>query len=441
MIDDIPHEFTAKTNDFIDTYKVISHIGEGGFADVYKVYLPNDLEKTFYALKLLRLWKVKDKKDRDEIRKRFEREYETGKIESDYLIKTYSSGEIKGNPYCVMDFHSKGDLREELCRHIKDGSNISLEKINRYAHDILFGLKNLHDKNKIHRDLKPENILFNTLSKKSELVLTDFGIAGDKFIRITYLGHLFRKPKIPGTIEYAPPEQIKTVDKNSIIKETMDIFSFGVIMFELFTKELPFGRIEGKSDISDYIRRMNEGRYFRISDYRGDVPDIWQKVIYKCIDPDYNKRFQNVDEINSTLGFNNTSHCVPDPNTIKYKLKIVSGADSGKIFMLEQLLKDVDHGIITIGRKHDKSKSKIQINDPCISLKHATIEKIPKNSNLWYVKDGQFVPDNREWKYSKNGTMVNTYQVKEGERILLKHNDTITIGETEIKFFEVRHLT
>ena len=159
-----PKIFLPSEGDFIEEYSIQRKLGEGAFGNVYLVHDGSGRKK---ALKLLKLWSIDDKRESELIVKRFRLEYETGLIKSEHLVHSEGYGFISGNPYIVMEFCSKGDLRPYA-------QNLSsIEFIEQKAIEILKGIKDLHANGKIHRDLKPENVL---ISSNGKAKLTDFGI-------------------------------------------------------------------------------------------------------------------------------------------------------------------------------------------------------------------------------------------------------------------------
>lgn len=144
-------------------YTVQRELGEGAFGKVFRV---TDRASNTYALKLLKLWEVAPE-IRQQLSDRFEMEYQTGRIDSPYLVHSIDHGFAQGNPYIIMEFCPNGDLTQ--CGRNTDWVTI--------ARQVLLGLKALHTHGKVHRDLKPENVL---LKQDGTAVLTDFGISGDR---------------------------------------------------------------------------------------------------------------------------------------------------------------------------------------------------------------------------------------------------------------------
>ncbi len=419
---EIPHKVEPNTGDLIDQYKVQKKLGEGSFGSVYLVA---DKKNNKSALKLLKLYAVPYEEQRIKLLERFKLEYETGQIKSKYLVHSRSYGKIKGNPYIVMDFCPNGDLRNKITKLV------TIDYANKVARSMLLGLKALHNEGKVHRDLKPENVL---LDEDNNARLTDFGISGHKDMRMTKIR--FGKPQeIFGTYAYMPPEQIKPANKHSTILPTTDIFSFGATMFEIITQNLPFGPLQEDSDLPEYVVRLNKGRWDNIKALRHDVPDYWIEIIETCLQPKYTNRYQNVDEILQKLGnpvHNRKVHYSSVRND--FGLKVMQGEEFGKVYNLSKMLLYDEDGLLTIGRKDEGVENEIEIVEDMttyISRKHATIEKLltPKG---WFVRDGQFDRNTRSWKFSTNGTYVNSRQVGI-DYFKLEPNDIITIGDTTLK--------
>ena len=118
----------------------------------------------------------------------------------------------------------------------------------------------MHTRGKVHRDLKPENVLFKS---NGIAALTDFGIAGDRNKRMTER-NIFGKPnQIFGTYAYMPPEQVNRMRGEATVLPTTDIFSFGVLAFQLLTGSLPFGELSSHNELALYQKRGKNGDWNR----------------------------------------------------------------------------------------------------------------------------------------------------------------------------------
>lgn len=407
-------------------YRVEKMLGAGTFGCVYKVK-GNDGQT--YALKLLKLWEIPSI-EREELLKRFNMEYETGHIESNYLVHSYTKGTISGNPYIVMEFCPCGDLLTAA-----ENGNVDFAAVGR---DILYGLRDLHRRGKVHRDLKPENVL---VKGDGTAVLTDFGISGDQNNRVTQRG-IFGVPKQQfGTFPYMPPEQINPRRGNATVLPTTDIFSFGVMMFQLLTYELPFGDCATESDLMPYIERGRKGQWNR--ELLRKIPNgqLWERMIEGCLIPNFKSRLQSVDEVLQLM---------PQPNVHKtyhsaqhssfetwsvvrngVSLHIMQGEEYGKEYRLNNMVNGMCR-IITIGRLDDEVVNVIPIKDTLngyISRYHCTLEQNVETGQ-WIIRDGQW--RNRQWCNSMNGTFVNSTEV-DSRGIPLHIGDIITIGDVKLR--------
>ena len=275
----IPERCDCHPDDVVASRYVVEKVlGEGSFGVVYKV---KDLDGRLWAMKLLRLWDVPST-IRQPLVSRFEMEYKTSCISSRNLVHSSDYGFFKGNPFIVMEFCDGGDLSKFV-----GDRNAPLSKI---ARDVLTGLNDLHVNGKVHRDLKPENVLFKG---DGTAVLTDFGISGDRNKRMTEK-NIFGKPtQIFGTYAYMPPEQVCPARGNSTVLPTTDIYSFGVMMYQLITGELPFGKLENQNDLVYYQKRGKAGDWDKKKLLSVPNGNVWYNLISKCLVPDLKQRIQS----------------------------------------------------------------------------------------------------------------------------------------------------
>ncbi len=421
----IPHRCDCHPGDTIaGRYRVESVLGEGAFGCVYKV---TDASGTIWALKLLRLWEVPSD-IRQQLTDRFEMEYQTGRIPSRNLVHSVDYGYMEGNPYIVMEFCSGGDLGAKIGS--KDADMV------RYAKDVLGGLRDLHREGKVHRDLKPENVL---LKSDGTAVLTDFGISGDRNIRMTER-NIFGKPyQIFGTYAYMPPEQVNR-GRAATVLPTTDIFSFGVLFYQLITGQLPFGVLNDQNDLVRYQKRGAAGDWDRTTLLATPNGARWMSLIESCLKPDYKVRIQSADELMHLLPYdivvnqpvNKTPMIQKRPTG--YQLRVMQGVEFGKVYYLDQILAETGRNLITLGRDPQNTIQLVEYDEPYASRFHFTIER-DKNVG-WIVRDGQWFATERRWINSTNSTFVNSAEaIIQG--ILLKSGDIISAGEIKLKFEEL----
>lgn len=441
--------------DIIDNqWTVEKFLGEGTFGQVFKV---TDRQGTPYALKLLKLWEVMAS-ERPNLLKRFDREYEVGRIKSDYLVHSHTKGNVRGNAYIVMEYCPYGDLNSAHRNTVID--------LPLLASHVLLGLRDLHTNGKVHRDLKPENVLLRT---KTHAVLTDFGISGDQNNRLTQRGWSGVPQQRFGTIAYMPPEQINPKRGNATVLPTTDIFSFGVMIYQLLTGMLPFGPLNSEADVPRYVNNGKAGAWDRDALRRARDGKAWEHLIQRCLEPDFKQRVQTIDEVLPLLPASQSEgkmHFSLSGKDLDFNrdatnglmLRVMQGEELGRTYILPELLNGPST-LLFIGRQSEDVWNHIGLkeNESCyISRQHCTIEKDPM-ANVWVIRDGQYrvqcgiglrlrhvfpckqcsaycppAGPRMTWKNSLNGTFVNSDEVST-DGMVIKPGDIISIGDVKMR--------
>lgn len=413
--------------DIVDErFQVTRVLGEGSFGKVYAV---KDEYGNLMALKLLKLWEVPSD-IRQSLIARFDMEFETGRIESNYLVHSLSHGLTGGNPYIVMEYCPNGDLLS-----LAQSSNVDFPKA---ATHILHGLKALHSRGKVHRDLKPENVL---VKGNGDFALTDFGISGDRNKRMTERNILGKPKQIFGTYAYMPPEQLKP-NKDATVLPTTDIFSFGVMMYQLITGDLPFGPLESERDLVQYMRRGKNGDWDRMLLASTGTGSLWAKMIEGCLTPNYQQRLQTADDVLRLVPQTYTGgHTViEEQRDFQTRiingvlLRVMQGEDYGRVYKLDDMLRG-DSAVLSMGRRDQGVYNDIAItedNSSYISRKHCTLE-LDYDLGSWIIRDGQWDRyDTGGWRRSTNGTYVNSKEVPV-DGLVFSPGDIISIGDTKLR--------
>ena len=405
-------------------YVVKKSLGEGSFG---AVYLVEDGCNRKYALKLLRLWEVPGE-IRQPLMDRFEMEFKTGQIDCDNLVRSLAYGTVGGNPYILMEFCPGGDLQP--CLGKVDANTPRICK------DILIGLNALHDRGKVHRDLKPENVLFKENGKAA---LTDFGIAGDRTHRMTQR-NIFGKPnQIFGTYAYMPPEQVNRARGGATVLPTTDIFSFGVLVYQLLTGALPFGTLESHNDLAEYQKRGKDGKWDSTPLRSINNGEQWARLIDGCLRPDFKERLQTVSDVlrlvpqQSSYNQQNIRMAqayAPQQQTHGFLLRVMQGEEYGKAYNLTDLASQ-GRRVLTVGRQTDNAiYIKSDFSD-LMSRRHCTLEMV--SPNQWALRDGQWLSEYRQWVNSTNGTYVNSRPVSQNGYYLAA-GDIIAMGDVTLRF-------
>jgi serine/threonine-protein kinase len=254
-------------------YQIINEIGKGAMGKVYKARDPNlDL---VVALKVLRPERV----DSDAFVKRFLREAKVlGRLDRANIIRIYNIDEDGGNIYIAMEYVEGTSLRDVMRK-----KTLSPSEIAEIGHTIANVLDYAHNKGVIHRDIKPSNILIRS---DNFLKITDFGIA---HIQDPEGHEKTQVGEILGTPGYMSPEQVNglTIDGRT------DLFSLGIILYELCTGKRPF---TGETIPATFQSILHE-QPNPVSKLNSAIPDGLSKTIMKCLNKKPEDRFQSGKEL------------------------------------------------------------------------------------------------------------------------------------------------
>jgi HEAT repeat protein/tRNA A-37 threonylcarbamoyl transferase component Bud32 len=270
---------TLKTGDVIEgRYKYIEKIGKGAFGTVVLV------EDTVVEERLILKFLNPNVSQDEEMMKRFVHELRySRKITHKNVIRIYDFLYMRGNYAISMEFFPSHTLGAEIVNE----KPLPLKKALRFADDIATGMIVAHQAGIVHRDLKPANILIND---EGLLKIVDFGVAaahkeGDT--QLTKTGYVIGSPK------YMAPEQIlgKKVD------ERADVYSLGVILYEMLTGQPPYSRGDHMSVMYQHV----QGRAKSAIDVNPELPKPLSELVSKAMSVDKAKRFQSMDELRHAL--------------------------------------------------------------------------------------------------------------------------------------------
>ena len=217
-----------------DRYEIIKSIGEGGMANVY-LAMDTFLDRKV-AVKVLR----GDLSTDEKFIRRFQREaYNASALSHPNIVEMYDVGEDNGTYYIVMEYIEGRTLKQLL----KKRGNLTTPEVVDIMLQLTDGIAYAHDKYIIHRDLKPQNIM---ISDDGKIKITDFGIA----VALNST-QLTQTNSVMGSVHYLPPEQAS--GKGATTKS--DIYSMGIMLFELLTGKLPF---KGENAVEIALKHMKD---------------------------------------------------------------------------------------------------------------------------------------------------------------------------------------
>jgi len=256
-------------------YRILEKLGEGGMGEVY---LAKDTKlNRRVALKFLPAQYAAD----EEFKARFKREAQAAAgLNHPNIITIHEVAEHDSRPYIAMEYVEGQSLKDLIAK-----KDLSINKTIDFAMQICAGLAKAHQAGIIHRDIKPQNIL---IDKDGRIRILDFGLA-----KLKPDAMLTRTGSTLGTVAYMSPEQAQGEEAD----HRSDIFSFGVLLYEMITTQLPF---KGEHEAAIAYSIVNETPE-PLARYKANVPETLQRLVEKALRKDLNTRYQNATDIIADL--------------------------------------------------------------------------------------------------------------------------------------------
>ncbi|MBD3178748.1 MAG: protein kinase [Candidatus Latescibacteria bacterium] len=259
----------------VSHYRIIEELGRGGMGVVYRA--EDTRLQRVVALKFLSPEMIRD----PEARERFVREARAAAgINHPNICTVYEIDEYQGNIFIAMEDISGNSLRD-----IINGPPLPVDYAVDIATQLAYGLSEAHDRGVVHRDIKPSNIM---VDKRGRARIMDFGLAKLKDMTV-----LTREHSTFGTVSYMSPEQ----GEGSRVGPRSDIWSLGVVLYEMITGRLPF---RGDYDVAVMYSIINENPE-PVCSLRADAPPELGKVIHRALAKNPRYRYQSASEMLADL--------------------------------------------------------------------------------------------------------------------------------------------
>lgn len=259
-----------------DRYQIIKTIGEGGMANVYLAY--DTILDRNVAVKVLRGDLATDEK----FVRRFQREaLSASSLSHPNIVEVYDVGEDNGSYYIVMEYIEGKHLKQLL----KKRGALTLTEVVDIMLQVTDGMSAAHDSYIIHRDIKPQNIM---ILENGLIKITDFGIA--MALNST---QLTQTNSVMGSVHYLPPEQAS--GKGATIQS--DVYSMGILMYELLTGELPF---RGDNAVEIALKHIKEP-FPSVREKVPNTPQSIENIIMKATAKNVKNRYTDAKEMHDDL--------------------------------------------------------------------------------------------------------------------------------------------
>ena len=275
-----------------DRYHILELIGTGGMATVYKAQC--EVLKRDVAIKVLRD-SVKD--DESALRSFKQEAQAAAKLSHNNIIQVFDVAEEDGLDYMVMELVDGITLK----KYIRENGPLSCQESIEFAIQIAQALEAAHSKNVIHRDIKPHNIL---VTEDKTLKVTDFGIAKAAGTETLVVDDHNAK----GSVHYISPEQAR----GGFTDARSDIYSLGVVLFEMLTGKVPF---DGESAVAVALMHI-EKQPPSVLDFNPAVPSALADIVAKAISKEQQARYQTatelIEDLNAALSLKPVEVIIPE---------------------------------------------------------------------------------------------------------------------------------
>src|SRR5437867_9388456 len=260
---------------FDGRYRILRRLGTGGMANVYLA--EDEVLGRRVAIKILNYRHAGD----DQFVERFRREAKNAaSLSHPNIVSIYDRGEAEGTYYIAMEYLDGRSLKELIVARGPAPIHLAVD----YARQILAAIRFAHRHGIVHRDIKPHNVL---VDGEGRLKVTDFGIARAGASQMTEAGSII------GTAQYLSPEQAK----GAPVDQTSDLYSVGVVLYELLTGVVPFS---GDTPVEIAMKHLSSPPE-PPSKKRAEIPRDLDMVVLRALAKDPADRYQSAEEMDADL--------------------------------------------------------------------------------------------------------------------------------------------
>ncbi len=394
-------------------YELKEHVGTGGVASIYRGF--DERLSRWVAIKVVPI-QASGGATEETLLARFRLEAQAiAALRHRNILTIYGYGEEEGWAYIVMEYVPGGSLADKMEGNTPYDWDQSLTISIPVSQALAFA----HDHNIIHRDIKPANIL---MPQDDWPLLADFGLAK---MEQAARPNLTMPGQVLGTMAYAAPEQIQEGE----IDARIDIYSLGIVLYELLTGKLPF---EGESSFDFLMARLTEPP-LPVLEANPTVPPVFVPIFDKALAQDPSDRYQSMvdfsqDLIEARYQLGRSLHHNPglEPTSVMGTQELKETKAALKLTTSGQQISTGDQNILVVGRAHKNSMPDIDLGPhggtkAGVSRRHS---RLIREDDQWYVEDLD----------STNGTFVNGARIKTRTKVAVTKGDILRFGQIEMEF-------
>lgn len=396
----------------ISHYRIINKLGAGGMGEVYRA-LDTRLDRAV-AIKVL---PAEFTNDADRLR-RFEQEARaTSALSHPNILTLYDIGNQDGAPFIVMELLEGEELRAQL----NDGP-LPVRTALEYAQQIAAGLAAAHEKGLTHRDLKPENLF---VTKDGRVKILDFGLAKLRSPRkvsadsdVATQKQLTNPGTVMGTVAYMSPEQVRGEE----VDHRSDIFSFGLILYEMLRGERAFQR----ETMAETMTAILKDDMPELGETNAKISPQLERLVQRCLEKRPERRFQSASDLGFALESLSGVSGASNPEAASAPAPVVSAPVSRR---LSPALAGIGFALLVMGAVAGIFAGKPFWKTPTPSYQRLTFNR----GTIW---NARFAPEGQSVVYSArwNGNPLDIFTVRAGKAesrsLKLENADLLAISAT-----------